>query len=102
MKKNRPAVKLSCLCTEETHDTLAQLLIKHTTTLGVRTAKYQRTTMERTTQIIKTEYGDIRIKRAEGFGIIKQKPEYDDVLEASKKHGIPFQIVYDAVMVAAE
>jgi len=97
MKKNRPAVMLTCLCTFDMHDAIAALIIKHTTTLGVRTIKYQRTKMKRTVETVNTEYGEIRIKIAEGFGIKKQKPEYDDVLEASKKHGVPFHRVYEAV-----
>jgi len=92
-------VILSCLCTGEYHDNLAELMIKHTTTLGVRTVKFHRTKMERSTQTVKTEYGDIRVKIAEGFGITKQKPEYDDVLAASKKHGVPFQTVYNAAKI---
>jgi len=96
MKKNRSAVILSCLCTEDNHDTLAKIMIKHTTTLGVRTMMYYRTILDRKTRTVETEYGDIRVKIAEGFGIVKMKPEYDDVLEASKKHNIPFNVVYEA------
>jgi hypothetical protein len=95
MKKNRPAVMLSCLCTEEAHDKLAMLMIKHTTTLGVRTVKYQRTILNRTTETVQTEYGDIRVKKAQGFGITKQKPEYEDVQKAAREHDVPFQTVYD-------
>jgi hypothetical protein len=98
MKKNRPAVILSCLCTEELHNDLAELMIKHTTTLGVRTVKFQRTILDRTNETVQTEYGDIRIKKAQGFGITKQKPEYDDVQKAAQKHNIPFQTVYDEAM----
>jgi len=98
MKKNRPAVMLSCLCTEGLHNDLAILMIKHTTTLGVRTVKYQRMTTSRTTETIQTNYGDIRVKKAQGFGITKQKPEYDDVQKAARKHDVPFHAVYDEVV----
>jgi len=98
MKKNRPAVMLSCLCTEESHDDLAKLMITHTTTLGVRTTKYRRLIMNRTTETIQTEYGDIRIKKAQGFGIAKQKPEYEDVQKAARKQNVPFQTVHEEVM----
>ena len=97
MKKNRPAVKLSCLCNEDSLEEAAKLMIVHTTTLGVRTTKYNRLIMERSTKMVKTIYGDIRVKIAEGFRITKQKPEYEDVLAASKKHNVPYQTVYDAV-----
>jgi hypothetical protein len=98
MKKNRPAVMLSCLCTEESHDDLAKLMIKHTTTLGVRTVKCHRTILSRTTETVQTEYGDIQVKKAQGLGITKQKPEYDDIQKAARKHNVPFQAVYDSVM----
>jgi len=47
---------------------------------------------------VQTEYGDIRVKRAQGFGTLKCKPEYDDVLATAKKHGVPFEHVYRAVL----
>ena len=97
MKKNRPAVMLSCLCTEENHNKLAELMLKHTITLGVRTQQFTRITLDRSVQTVKTKYGDIRVKRAEGFGTIKIKPEYDDVLAAAKKHNFPFNTVFEEV-----
>jgi hypothetical protein len=98
MKKNRSAVMLSCLCTEELHDDMAKLILKHTTTLGVRMIKHQRTILNRTTETVQTKYGDIRVKKAQGFGITKQKPEYDDVQRAARKHNVPYQTVYEEVM----
>jgi len=93
MKKNRPAIMLSCLCTEKNHDSLVKLILTHTTSLGVRTQRFNRITMERRLETVKTKYGDIRVKRAEGFGITKAKPEYDDVLTAAKKFNIPFDTI---------
>jgi len=101
MKKNRPAVMLSCLCTEDSRDALTELMIKHTTTLGVRTVKYDRMVLERSFQTVQTEYGAIRLKQAQGFGITKVKPEYDDVKEAAKKFKVPFEKVYDAAKLQA-
>jgi len=102
MKKSRPAVTLSCLCNEESCNSLMELMLKHTTTLGVRVTKCHRIIMERTIENVQTEYGDIRVKRAERFGISKYKPEYDDVLTAANKHAVPFQVVYDAAYKAAK
>jgi uncharacterized protein (DUF111 family) len=102
MKKNRPAVKLSCLCSDENQDKLAQMMLEHTTTLGVRMIHYSREVLQRVSTIVTTDYGDIRVKRAQGFGILKLKPEYDDVVNAAALHGVPFTTVYDAVMRAAD
>jgi len=96
MKKNRPAVKLSCLCSKENLELLVNLILTNTTSLGVRYVEFSRTTLERSTEIIKTEYGDIRVKHAKGDGIVKLKPEYDDVQAAALKHNVPFQTVYNA------
>ena len=96
MKKNRHAVMLSCLCIEEKRDSLARLLLINTSTLGVRISSCRRYVMARSEETVSTMYGDIRIKRAHGFGAIKAKPEYDDVLKASKRFRVPFMTVYDA------
>ena len=101
MKKNRPAVMLSCLCAEEKRDSLAQLILKHTSTLGVRIASCRRDILSRSIETVSTEYGDIRVKLAQGYGAIKYKPEYDDVFKASKQHGVPFSAVSDAAARAA-
>ena len=101
MKKNRPAVMLSCLCSEENRDTLARLMLRHTSTLGVRIAAYRREVLSRSNETLPTEYGDIRVKCAEGFGITKYKPEYDDVLAAAARCGVPFMAVHDAAAQAA-
>ena len=96
MKKSRPAVILSCLCVEENRDALVRLILEHTSTLGVRTAIYHREVLQRSVETISTEYGDIRVKCANGFGVMKCKPEYDDVHAAANRHGVPFMTVYDA------
>ena len=101
MKKNRPAVALTCICAENMRDKLTRLMLEHTSTLGVRMAAYHRELLSRAVKTVKTEYGNIRVKHAEGFGIVKYKPEYDDVLAAAYRHGVPFVAVFDAAMRAA-
>ena len=102
MKKTRPAIILSCLCTEDARDNLARLMLEHTSTLGVRITQCRRDILSRAVETVSTQFGDIRIKRAHGFGTVKHKPEYDDVLAASKQSGVPFMTVYAAAMSAAE
>ena len=102
MKKNRPAVMLTCLCLAGKRDELALVMLKHTSTLGVRITTCHRDILSRTIVTVKTEYGDIRVKRAQGFGIQKLKPEYEDVAQAAKQHGVPFMTVHDAAARAAK
>jgi len=98
MKRNRPAIMLSCLCAENKRDKLAQLMLKHTTTLGVRISAHRRNILERAEEYVATEYGEIRVKYASGFGVEKLKPEYADVLTLAQKHGVPFSKVYEAAV----
>jgi uncharacterized protein (DUF111 family) len=101
MKKNRQAVMLTCLCHDENRDDLVRQILEHTTTLGVRMTQCRRDTMSRSVDRVETEYGEIRVKRARGFGLAKEKPEYDDVLEAARQHNVPYKTVYDAAIDAA-
>ena len=45
MKKNRPAVLLTCLCAEADAEKFARLMLAHTTTLGVRKSVQERYTL---------------------------------------------------------
>lgn len=83
MKKGRPAVLLSCLCRPEDAERFTLLMLRHTTTLGVRQSLCRRTCLRRTTR----EDGGIRIKQAEGFGIYKEKAEFDDLSAAARSEG---------------
>jgi len=102
MKKSRPAIMLSCLCAEEKRDKMARLMLEHTSTLGVRISTCRRDILSRTIGTARTEYGDIRVKVAYGFGATKHKPEYDDVLAAAKQHGVPLITVYNAALRAMQ
>jgi len=99
-KKNRPAVLLTCLSATGDRDKLARLMLEHTSTLGIRIKECRRDVLGRTIETVTTQYGDIRIKHAHGFGIVKHKPEYDDVLAAARQYEVPFSVVFDAAIAA--
>jgi uncharacterized protein (TIGR00299 family) protein len=94
MKKNRPAVMLTCLCRPEDRQELTQLILAHTATCGVRYRTMLRSILEVSTYTVDTPYGEIRIKTAHGLGVSKQKPEYEDVKAAALRHGVPFAQVW--------
>ena len=93
MKKNRPGIMLTCLCQQEDEGFLAQLMLQHTTTLGVRVRHCSRYTLSRSVETVDTPYGPIRVKTAEGFGIRRSKAEYEDVAKAAKEHNVPISEV---------
>jgi len=98
MKKNRPGFEIVCLCSEKDAERMAELMLRHTTTLGVRKTSCQRFILERSIEEVDTLLGKIRIKRAQGYGVSRIKPEYDDVAQAAKKHGIPFSEAYQQIL----
>jgi uncharacterized protein (TIGR00299 family) protein len=98
MKKNRPAVMLTCLCTPETQENLSVLMLKHTSTLGVRKTICERTVLSWKIIEKDTPYGTIRVKHSGGYGIEKIKPEFDDVYNAAMKTGASFNTVYQAAL----
>lgn len=98
MKKNRPAVVLTCLCKPDEREKFAQLMLEHTTTLGVRMVPCSRIVMDWQVIESQTPFGKIRIKQSEGYGIKKIKPEFDDVKAAAETYGVSFDEVYYVVM----
>ncbi len=92
MKKNRPANKISILCEENDLDKFVEILLKESSTFGVRYHKYNRKTLDRKFDKIDTEYGEITVKL--GYydnKLIKVTPEYENCKNISKSTGIPLQ-----------
>ena len=102
MKKCRPGTLLSVICLPEDADTLAEVLMKHTTTLGIRRQDMSRYTLERTERTVRTAYGDIRVKHASGMGMEREKPEYEDVAGRAREHRVSLETVRKAVISAAQ
>ncbi len=79
MKKNRPAVMLSCLCKTEDRDKFTDLMFKHTTTRGVRYADYTRAKLNSAFEKIHTDAGIVRRKISTGENVVKAKLEFEDL-----------------------
>lgn len=94
MKKNRPGVLVTVLALPEQADDLIDLLLRETTTLGVRYSFVNRRCLRRDWVDVKTDYGTVRIKRArEGNRTLHLAPEYEDVARLAKKHNVPLHVV---------
>lgn len=88
MKKGRPGYILACLCKPEDEKKMTQLILRHTTTLGVRSHDCRRCTLNRATESVQTDFGDIRMKTSSGFGVNKKKPEYEDLARLARDNGL--------------
>lgn len=79
MKKNRPGILLNVMCREQDRENMINQIFKHTTTIGIRELPAKRYILDRKTETVHTDFGDIRIKKSSGYGISKEKPEYEDL-----------------------
>jgi len=93
MKKSRPGVLLSVICLPGDADRLAEVVMKHTTTLGIRRQDMSRYVLERRMETVTTAFGDIRVKHAAGMGVERSKPEYEDIAALAKKHGVSLETI---------
>lgn len=88
MKKSRQGIQLCCMCREADRERMVDIIFKHTTTLGLRVSLEERVVMSRSSRTVQTEYGPVRIKRAERGGTVKQKPEYEDLARIAREAGM--------------
>lgn len=97
MKKNRPAYLLSVLCSGNLRENLERLIFSHTTTIGIRRYRVERTALPREGLTAETSYGKVRAKRIGGPEGTSVLPEYESVREICERTGEGFAKVYDQV-----
>src|SRR6185436_7348652 len=91
MKKNRPAVLLTVLSKPETLDAVIEMLLRETTTLGVRYHEAKRRVLQRAIETVDTRYGPVRIKVArDGARTLHFQPEYEDCARLALASRTPF------------
>ena len=103
MKKNRPGVLLSVLASAALEQTLADIILRETTTLGVRVQPVQRHEAWREIRPIETPYGTVNVKlKRMGDEWLGAMPEYDDCKRLAEAHGVPVRLVYEAALAIAQ
>lgn len=102
MKKGRPGVVLSVLCSPELRSTMIDVIYRETTTLGIRISIVDRLKLSRKEIIVETEYGPIKGKEAYWKGKVRRTPEFEACRKLSSKQGIPLQDVYHSFHAATE
>ena len=88
MKKNRPGVLISIICTQKEKDEIVKAVFKYTTTIGIREAKMNRYVLNRRIETVDTEYGPVRCKISSGYGTERRKYEYDDLAGIARDKNI--------------
>ena len=88
MKKNRPGILLSCMGKVELRDKLLNTIFKYTTTIGVREHLSNRYILKRSIDSISVDGQNIRVKKVSGYGVFREKIEYEDLASYAIKNNI--------------
>ncbi len=101
MKKNRPGVLLSVLCSESALAAVEEVLFRETTTLGVRRYLAARHKLHRKEHTVETPWGPLRGKLGwrEGRPPVFT-PEYDDCARVAREQKLPLREVYEKAQCA--
>ena len=101
MKKSRPGVMLTILCEPVARETIMEMLLRETTTLGVRYYEARRRVLARTLETVETRYGQVRVKVArDGERTLHFQPEYEDCALLARQLGVPVIEVQSAASAA--
>ena len=102
MKKNRPGILLSVLVPIELEFRACELILRETTTLGIRTRIADRYVAERSIASISTEFGNVGIKLKFLSGIpMSAAPEFEDCRRIAIEQGLSFQDIYTRALLQA-
>ncbi|MGK7879252.1 MAG: nickel insertion protein [Crocosphaera sp.] len=98
MKKSRPGILLTVICTVDKIDVCEEIIFRETTTLGIRKSIQKRSILEREIKIVNTKYGEIRVKiatqgKGENKTIINVHPEYEDCAAIALKFNQPLTTI---------
>lgn len=67
---------------------MIRLIFRHTTTLGVRENISRRYTLSRTVETVETEWGNVQKKISSGYGVTKEKYEYEDLARIAREQNM--------------
>ncbi|MDP6439712.1 MAG: nickel pincer cofactor biosynthesis protein LarC [Candidatus Brocadiia bacterium] len=101
MKKNRPGVLLTVLCTPEGRGAMEEVLWRHSTTLGVRRSLRARSKLARRHETVETPWGEVRVKLGLlGDEVVRCEPEYEDCRRIAEAAGVALREVNHAARTA--
>jgi uncharacterized protein (TIGR00299 family) protein len=101
MKKGRPGTLLTVLCSDSKRPALERLILRETSTLGMRIRRDQRSCLERHHLPVQTPYGEIRMKIGKLDGeVMNAAPEFEDCRAAAVRCEVPLKQIQQAAIAA--
>lgn len=99
MKKNRPGTLLRVIAEPKDREMLARVLLRETSTLGVRYYPVGRMILKRSPAAVETRFGKVRVKVIEApDGAKRITPEYDDLKRLAAAFKMPLKALHDEVI----
>lgn len=101
MKKNRLGTLITILADDAQAAALEDLLLRETSTLGVRIHHERRSCLDRAHLTVTTAYGEVRMKLGSRGGVVlNAAPEFEDCRAAAERNGVPVKQVMQAAVAA--
>lgn len=95
MKKNRPATSVQVLAAPDDANKFIELLLRETSTFGVKLIPCQRFCLARRFEEVSTPFGRVRIKIGMwGDSALKASPEYEDCRTLAEEKRVPIAEVF--------
>jgi uncharacterized protein (TIGR00299 family) protein len=102
MKKSRPGFLLSVLGHPDDEPRLAETLLRHSSTLGVRVRRHTRYELDRAIREVRVEGHPVRVKIGLLAGrVVNVAPEHDDCAAVASVTGRPVKQVWAEALAAA-
>ncbi len=105
MKKGRTGVQLTVLCSPDLGPAMRELLLRETTTIGLRWRLENKMALARELAAVETAWGKVRIKIARWStgAVANASPEYEDCRKIARENAVPLKLVMqDAMRAYAE
>jgi len=99
MKKNRPGVLLTVLCAESDADKFSELLVRETSTFGIRCYAAERRKLRREFVTVPTPHGAVTVKvgRLDGK-VLQAAPEFESCRKLAEQANVPLKEIYEAAL----
>ncbi len=103
MKKGRAGALVSVVARSQDEEALADLLLRETTTLGVRVHPVRRHEADRAFETVATRFGPVTVKLKLLHGrVVSAMPEFESVRERTLAADVPLVQVHAAAAAAAD
>ena len=99
MKKNRPGVLLTVLCAQSDADKFSELLVRETSTFGIRRYAAERRKLRREFITVQTPYGSVTAKLGKLDGkVLQAAPEFESCKKLADQAKVPLKEIYEAAL----